>query len=315
MSKISSSNFLNETKNKLVILLYHGVTSYENIGICNRQGKHSPDNVFKEQMIFIKENCTPLSVNDWIKLRKSKRIPKNPVIVTFDDGFKNNFTTAMPILDELDIPAIFYISAGMIGTEKMFWVDILEDVLNRTTERSIKLKLNEDIQFNLSTDDKKFEALLVIKSFCKSTTNEAKERVIKDLIIATKIDPSCHMNPNYMSMNWEELRQIDKHDLFTIGGHSLNHNILSSLESIDLKYEVSESLRILEEKLNHKIFHYSYPEGQMNHYNEEVVQLLKDYNIVCSPSAIDGINDFGDDLFHLKRIMPGFDGIKFPYIF
>ena len=264
-------------------------------------------------MLYIKQNCSPLSVDEWIEIRGSNKIPKNPVIITFDDGFKNNYTTAAPILEELQIPAIFYISAGMIGTEKMFWVDILEDLLNRTTESFIKLKLNEHVEFDITTEDKKFEALLIIKSFCKSSTHIIKERVIKDLTVASKIEPCCHKNPNYISMSWEELIEIDKKDLFTIGGHSLNHNILSSLDSKDLEHEVSESLRILKEKLNHQIIHYSYPEGQMNHYNEEVIQLLKKSGIICSPSAIDGINNFNDDLFHLKRIMPGFDGIKFPY--
>lgn len=313
MSNKFNKNFYKKTENKLVILLYHGVTAYENSGICNMQGKHIFHEEFREQMDFIKRKCSPLSIDEWTSLRNTKKIPKNPVIVSFDDGFKNNYTTAMPILEELQIPAVFYISSGMIGTDKMFWVDILEDLLNRTTKETIKIRLDEEIKFNLSSNEKIFEALLKIKSFCKSQPNDIKERVIKDLISITNINPSCNENPNYISMSWEELQDLDRKKLFTVGGHSLNHNILSSLNDNELEKEISQSLSILQEKLNHPIFHYSYPEGQEIHYNEKVIKILKQKGIVCSPSAINGVNNQTDDLFHLKRIMVGFDGTEFPY--
>ena len=92
---------------------------------------------------------------------------------------------------------------------------------------------------------KKINALLKIKSFCKIQANEVKDRVISDLKIATNIKPSCFKNPNYMSMSWDQLIELDKNPLFTVGGHSLNHNILSSLRDKELDDEVEQSLSIL----------------------------------------------------------------------
>ncbi|MFH1452519.1 MAG: hypothetical protein ABIH00_00885 [Armatimonadota bacterium] len=48
--------------------------------------------------------------------------------------------------------------------------------------------------------------------------------------------------------------------------------------------------------------HYSYPEGLDYCYSDEVINMLKEYGIKCSPTAIDGVNKVGDDLFHLKRV-------------
>ena len=62
-----------------------------------------------------------------------------------------------------------------------------------------------------------------------------------------------------------------------------------------------------------KVEHFSYPEGQEHHFNNEVIAALKKENIICSPSAVYGYNDFSEDLFHLKRIMVGFDGAVFPH--
>ena len=58
--------------------------------------------------------------------------------------------------------------------------------------------------------------------------------------------------------------------------------------------------------------HYSYPEGQSDHYNDDVINILRDNGVKCCPSAVHGINSEEDDLFHLKRIMVGFGEIEFP---
>ena len=100
-------------ENKLNILLYHGVTDIPNEGIINYQGKHIHVGEFISQMEFIKKKCSPLSIDEWVEIRRNnKKIPKYPTIISFDDGFKNNFTVAAPILDKLRIPSVFYITTG-----------------------------------------------------------------------------------------------------------------------------------------------------------------------------------------------------------
>ena len=80
----------------------------------------------------------------------------NTVAITFDDGFKNNSSVALPILDNLEIPATFYIASGLIGTENMFWVDKIEDCLNLTEAQTIQINIfNERLKFDLSTREEK----------------------------------------------------------------------------------------------------------------------------------------------------------------
>ena len=63
--------------------------------------------------------------------RENINIPKNTIAITFDDGFKNNYDVAAPILDEHQIPQHLYLT-GYINSTKMFWVDQIEDCINRT---------------------------------------------------------------------------------------------------------------------------------------------------------------------------------------
>ena len=102
-------------------------------------------------------------------------------------------------------------------------------------------------------------------------------------------------------MIWDDIRALHNDRLFTVGGHSHTHRSLGFLEIEELKQEINESLDIIKEHVGEDIRHYSYPEGQERDYSEECIELLKKRGVVCSPSAIHGVNNQGEDLFHLKR--------------
>ena len=300
-------------RNELIILLYHGVTNEKSHGISNYSGKHIKLEEFEKHMRFISKNYNTLSINDIIEIDSSGASwPSNSVAVTFDDGFKNNFEYAAPVLEAFNIPSVFYICAGMVNTDLMFWVDKIEDCINSTNKKTIGLKLGEYIKFQLDTKKEKVLAIENIKKYCKRTSTDIKNTVIKELIDVTEVNPSIDHSDNYKMMNWEEVAYLDANNLFTIGGHTLFHDIMTSkpLEKLDL--DVHLTLSLLEYQLGHKIEHFSYPEGQAMHYNNEIITTLKKHGVLCSPSAIDGVNRTGEDLFQLRRIMPGFMNRDFP---
>jgi len=301
--------------NKLTILLYHGITNSKSKGIENFSKKHISDKDFKEQIEFISKSCNIISMDDVVDIVSSKeKYPPKAVAVTFDDGFRNNCTVAAPILDEFHVPATFYITSGIINTETMYWVDELEDCINLSLKPSLELSLNKKVVFDLTSVSKKIIALTEIKAFCKNSTNEIKNEIVRQVIDATGVIPSVNHSENYKKMSWKELRELNMSDLFTIGGHSLYHNILSKISPFEkLSLDIQISIALLKYNLDKEIKHYSYPEGQAIHYNDDVINCLKNNGIICCPSAIDGINDSSIDLFNLKRIMVAFMGREFLY--
>jgi len=300
-------------KGTLTILLYHGVTDEKQNGIVNFSGKHVNLKIFEDQMKFIKNKYNILSMNDVVEIyNMGKGWPNNSVAVTFDDGFKNNYNFAAEILDKYKIPATFYICAGMIDTNSMFWVDKIEDCINRSKNMKIKIKLEDISYFDLNNFSNKVNAVIQIKKYCKLLSSEKKDNVIKELIEKTQVIPSSDSSPDYKMMTWSDVNNLNKNKLFIIGGHTLNHEIMSFQNTENMKKDISSTLSIINYKLNQKTKHFSYPEGQKHHYNQSVISTLIDNNIICSPSAVDGINT-DEDLFNLKRIMPNFMGRKFPF--
>ena len=77
---------------------------------------------------------------------------------------------------------------------------------------------------------------------------------------------------------------------------------MSFLSNQEIDFEIDVSLRKIENTLGKPTRHFSYPEGLEHCYNKDIIEKLKERGIVCSPSAMDGINTMNDDLFNLKRV-------------
>ena len=114
---------LYDIKERVLILYYHSINK--------RLGKYyylkTPPDVFKKQMNLIKDCCQVISLNELVKKVKHGQKIKDCVIITFDDGFKDNYTTAYPILYKYDLPATFFITTSFVGKKGyMEWKNVRE---------------------------------------------------------------------------------------------------------------------------------------------------------------------------------------------
>jgi peptidoglycan/xylan/chitin deacetylase (PgdA/CDA1 family) len=308
------SAFAARVETELTILLYHGVTRARSRGIENYSGKHVAADRFAAEMRAIRRHCTPLAIDEAVALLRDRRpLPRRAVVVSFDDGFANNYSTAAPILDELGLPAVFYVTSGLIGTDRMFWVDQIEDCLNLTAAETVTVTLDRPETLPLRTSDERVAAVDLVKSYCKRAPSEEKDRVVADVAAATGAAPRADHAANYALMSWPELRALAANRLFTVGGHSLHHDILSALPPVRMRQDVAASIALLDRELGVATRHYSYPEGQAEHFNPQVIDALAAHGIVCCPSAVHGLNPPGSSLFHLRRVMVGFRGCPFPF--
>ena len=117
------------------ILLYHGVTKFNSEGIENISGKHMEAMEFDKQMKWLSEN------KNVVTLKEINNTPDS-VAITFDDAFKNVYDVALPILKKYDLPATFFITTGFVGTDKIFWVDKVEHMINYSKSTILELDLH-----------------------------------------------------------------------------------------------------------------------------------------------------------------------------
>ncbi len=116
-------------RQKLLIICYHRVLKLEDAGIPEAIDMFSHVDTFREHMKFLSSHYTPVSEQDVIDaFYNGKHLPDFPVWVTFDDGYRDNYTLAYPVLKEYGIPATFFISTGLIDQEQEAVADLQKTV-------------------------------------------------------------------------------------------------------------------------------------------------------------------------------------------
>ena len=288
------------------ILLFHGISSTSSYGIENYSKKHLPLDDFRTEIIALKNQSNIIPLRELVSLLKSqKSLPPNSVAITFDDSFKSIYTCAFPLLKQYDLPATFFITTGFVETSRYYWVDLVEHSINLTSKSNLTLPLNgHDVTFPICSPEEKIWAVTTVKRLLKKLLPLERDQALAELQEQTNVNSKENV-PNYSHLSWDDVLSLDSPPQFEVGGHSVNHEILSYLSQPALHFEVWECKRHLEEHLNHHINLFAYPEGQQDHFNEEVIRELKSAGITICPTAIPGVNYPGTDPFHLKRIRIG----------
>ncbi|MGL4593410.1 MAG: polysaccharide deacetylase family protein [Thermoguttaceae bacterium] len=303
-----SSGFWNWRKrsvgNRLLVLCYHSVISDDapndprtNIAVTRSQ--------FERQMSILRRKWTPISLADIAScLEKSAPLPKNAIHVTFDDGFRNNLTLAAPILQQYEIPATVFLTAGLIGTTKLLWSQEVEErhlalsiQMQKDAEIELQKKLQKELEEILEQKIKKKlqklqlelpdvkseeispETISDFQPFSVKSLGELKrisqlERMayIDQLRQTTTLSiDSKWQQELYEFLNWDEVRNLHQMGI-SIGAHSMTHPILTSLDSTSLHQELSKSKTRIERELGESCLAIAYPNGSQHDVNKLVVQ-------------------------------------------
>ena len=288
---------------RFVIFLLHGVITQQVHRVRNYTKKHLQRDRFVSILRDLCTHGTPVSMSDIVEATCGELVlPNKSFVLTFDDGFENNYSVVAPILEEFDVPATFYITTDFIESNRPSWIDMIEYAVE--TRRKFQLGLPSiGISGKYETEQEIFFLLDEIRRLVKNNTKLDPYEVANEVWTQLRVKDFVPDPELDQKMNWDQVRKLSQDKLFTIGGHSHTHQILEYLPQPELENEISVSMEKLEEQLDYLVKHYSYPEGLENCYSDRVINVLKQHGIVCAPSAIHGTNRVGDNLFHLKRIM------------
>lgn len=287
----------------VAIYLFHGVIEKQRHEVRNYTRKHLELEHFLKLLKALKVNGSCISMEMLACARTKGDLPRRPFVITFDDGFENNLTVAVPALKELGMAATFYVTTGFVDKNAMSWIDRIEHCVEYTPRAEVrvpwrvkpsrffdaasKIAFLKDLRVHVKSDPK-----LDVECLICSIHRECGKQLVSE-----------SNDPLDQKLSWEQVRELASDRDFIVGGHSHSHSILSFLSEDALHAEIAESLSLLEDKAGVGADHYSYPEGLAHCYSPLVIDVLKSHGVRCCPTAIGGVNRAGDDLFHLKRIM------------
>jgi peptidoglycan/xylan/chitin deacetylase (PgdA/CDA1 family) len=290
----------------VAIFLFHGVIPLQRHAVRNYTGKHIQALLFAECMRRLAAAGQALSMDEVLASCESgERLPPRAFAITFDDGFENNRSIAAPILADFKIPATIYVTSDFIERNGMSWIDRIEQAVEEAPAQVLHVDWAQ-AAFPLTDPESRIAFLNAVRKHVKSTPG-CDPNAFADTLTAQlgKTDGSAGDDQLDLKLTWAQVRELHESELFTIGGHSHTHPILSFLKPDQLAVELDTSLSMLREKAAVGPTHYSYPEGLEHCYSDEVITALKQRGVRCCPTAIEGINRAGHDPFQLRRIMVG----------
>ncbi len=187
---LSGLNQLYKQKNKgsVLILTYHSVlpNSPKFEGFDYRNCVSAED--FDAQIKYLKKHYSIISLNEATERLKADRLDNIHVVITFDDGFKNNHDYAVPVLLDNDATAVFYIATDFIGKHYMLWTEKVNDILLNTKLNKLKVNLDEPVELDLSSVEKREKASVLVRTYLKFHPIEVEERVLAELSEITGYD-------------------------------------------------------------------------------------------------------------------------------
>ena len=312
---------------KAIILLYHRIADVE---IDPQLLCVSPAH-FSEHMQVLREFYHPKSLVDIYQEKKVKHFPNQSVMITFDDGYADNFLVAQNILNASEIPATVFVTSRMVDNKKEYWWDELERVFlsPNPLPRQLEMEINNEIisfVFDSELPRNAFEAwnvlsqsplnsrqdaYLFLMSFLRKSNFSARENLLSEIFAWAGLDRNTGRLKN-LSVSSKLLSSLPKNGSLDVGAHTVTHPQLSSLTQSEQESEISGSKSDLEKLFDHPIRAFAYPFGERGDYSEDSIKLVKKAGFSCACSNFSGLTTWMTDPFQLPRyIVRDWDGATF----
>jgi peptidoglycan/xylan/chitin deacetylase (PgdA/CDA1 family) len=289
-------------KNGLYCFNYHRIgdsskTQYDpNVYSCSSVN-------FDKQLSFYKKHFKVINESQAIELINNNKIYDNKyALITFDDGYVDNYKLALPVLLKHELSATFYIPTDYIESDIVPWWDEIAWLVKNSQISTLEWADN-DIPLRQFSIDKTIRLVLnAIKS---------DDRMMDVKITELEQKLGCSLDKSNLQeslfVTWHDIQDMVSQGM-SIGSHTCSHRILSHLTPKEQAFEMNESKKVLEDKIGQKVNSIAYPVGQRNCFTEQTCSIAKESDYKLGFSFINGFNDSPaeDDLFQLKRI--GIDG-------
>lgn len=273
------------------ILVYHrvGEASHYVVDLV-------PVPLFERQMELLSLRFNILPLTELVERSGRGDLPMNALAVTFDDGYRDNYEYAYPILKKFKIPATIFLATGCIGTSGMPWHERVFSFFRTFSGKSIRFGGESH---DMSEPHRKSDLLVRMINRMRDMDPPSRDLLIDEIL-------SLNPNPDYAAikrtmMNWDEIREMVGGGI-EIGAHTVNHPILSRISRSEAAKEIAESKNQVERQIGRVIHSFAYPNGQRGDYDDAHKSCIREAGFRCAVTTNWGNNDRNSDYFELRRI-------------
>jgi peptidoglycan/xylan/chitin deacetylase (PgdA/CDA1 family) len=255
---------------------------------------------FDEQVRFLKRHFHVATIDEVIEIVARKKQSRHPMaLITFDDGYIDNYTIAFPVLSSHGVQGTFFIPTSYIGTNKLTWWDRIASIVRRSPKRTVRLT-QPSREFNIERDG----VLRVIEQVLWTYKLEAvgdTEAFISMLMERFESTPD---ESGQCFMNWDNVCEMACAGM-AIGSHTHSHEILAKLPQNQQLEELTTSKAVLESRLGTTIEAFSYPVGLRDTFSPATQAALRQAKYQVAFSFYGGVNlSAKTDPYDIRRVDP-----------
>lgn len=240
----------------------------------------TPQN-FAAHLDEISRHCEPSTLDQWDLPSRKPR-----VVVTFDDGYVDNLTNAVPIAEAKGVPITVYVTSGMVGGQRGFWWDRLGTLLRArpAAVREVDLPTADGpVRVAIGAPDLDDDLQAVRRHLLPLPVDEI-HRVLDD--IAEQWGTTAAPPPDARTLTASELGSLARSDVVTIGAHTTDHVRLRGVPADEQKQTISTSKQELERLCGGTVTHFAYPYGGADSFDDDSVEAVRESGFATACTTI-----------------------------
>ena len=268
---------------------------------------HISPEIFEQQMEYLSRKKNVIFMSELAEeLIKGNSIRNNSVILTFDDGYLDNYLVAAPILKKYNLKATIFLPTGYISRTEIQWIDEIYSVVNKRNNNNIEY---QGVSYNLEeTEDFYSFYNAVCNDLITVDCYNTRRKILDDITI--KLDSKIQLPQ--LTMSWEDVnKMLSEYSNIEIGGHTVDHLDLSNICISDIKKEINDSWTKIREYTNKEPLLFSCPYGRNS---EDIINTLSKESQYCASIGDCNFNvtvNRTTDIWDIKRVESKKIGLRF----
>jgi peptidoglycan/xylan/chitin deacetylase (PgdA/CDA1 family) len=242
------------------ILTYHHVADDDTAYPYDPGVADATPQQFRRQMEMLARYGTPIGLDELIRAVEGAPMPKNPVMVTFDDGYRSCHDVALPILRAVGMRATFFVATGYVNERKLYWWERIAICLSQARVPSATIRFPDTVEVRRRDPG----AQRMLADLIKNTPNLDVKRFLDELCAAFGVEWNDDIEATHadnLIMSWDQVRALSRAGM-DVESHSRWHRVLQTLDDGLLRDELEGSKQDLESQLGRPCRAIAYPVGR-----------------------------------------------------
>jgi len=281
-------------RGRLSVLIFHRVLS--------RRDPIFPNEVdaakFDQMMGWVKNWFNVLPLHEAVRRLTTSTLPSRAAAISFDDGYADNYSVALPILKRHGLPATIFVATGFLDGGRM-WNDTVIESVRASSLQLLDLSSEGLGNHPIASYAQKREAIGAIIGQIKYLPVDRRSEMTAKIAQFAQVSP-----PDDLMMTSAQVRDVFRAGM-QIGAHTVSHPILAKLDLSQARREIVDGKTQLEELLSQRIGLFAYPNGKPGtDYLPEHPTLVREIGFDAAMSTAWGAADRSTDLFQMPRFTP-----------